>query len=206
MATSPTSTARTAPSPGSASTAAQEVIGASSYVERNALLETFAEIVDADAAEEFRVGKITVALADQVLQLIGQHPAQLDMQAGQIAGEDGHTFVTREWQQRTLAGNRELGRKRRYQQQVLVASGQQVATEGFQPLIDLNVHIAADGRVMTESVAFAVLALTGDQLKRQTTGFGQHGAGDFIRVAPVPGLRAFLQAFRLACGPAAARP
>ncbi len=79
-------------------------------VERQFLLKPFGQAVRRDASIELRLRHVTLALRDQVLQLLRQQASQFNAHARQVAHHQRQFLVARQRQQRPLAHDRQFRR------------------------------------------------------------------------------------------------
>ena len=168
--------------------------------QRHFALEALDQIVGSELVAELGVGEVSERLGHQVLELRGQHATDLDAQAGKIADENGDLALAAHGQERALAEDLQLGRKRRHPHETLHPVAQQVAAEAAQSPLDLDVHVAPDVGAVLERVRLDVLALGGDRIERQACARGEDGVGDLGRVAPVVDLFARIARLRVLHG------
>src|SRR6266850_3118453 len=82
------------------------------------------------------VGEVSRRLRYQVLELRGQHAADLDAHAREIADQDGDLTLAAHGEERALAEDLQLGRKRRDLHETLLTVAKQVAAERAQAPLD----------------------------------------------------------------------
>ena len=155
-------------------------------------LEAVGQVVGAEAAEEFGVGVLALRLRDQVLQLVGLHPADLDLEAGQVTRQHRQLLLAAHGEQRAFAEDAQLGRVRRHGDELLRTLAHQVATVGLELRLDLHIDHTAHVGLQLERVRAGVVALTGDGCQRELGRRGDHRIGDLARVRPRVGLFALL--------------
>jgi hypothetical protein len=155
--------------------------------ERDFPLEALHQVVRPEVAVEHRVREVALRLGDEMLELIGQEPPDVDAHAGQVPHQRDDLAFAGQGQQGTLRQDLELRRVGRYAHHEAFGGRRQIAAEGAQIPLDLDVQVAADVGRIAEAVVFGVLAFAGDGLERQGFGLRKHLAGHLRHAVPVVG-------------------